>query len=213
MRKALFALLVLAALAQGPSGAQEDGGPRSVKEIGDKPRPFRKKMQASPDWRDQSIYFVFPDRFWDGDPQNNHAGGSWFERSSGHGCHGGDFRGLAQKLDYIRDLGCTAIWITPIVQNWATYHGYAATNFLALDQHLGSLSDFRDFVDAAHKRNMYVIVDIVVNHEADLIYYKDGATQHHDAEREVDWAKNLKNDKCLPLPVEFQNLDWFHHHG
>lgn len=196
-----------------PGLAQDRGALTSLKQIPDKIPPWKKKMTPSPEWRDQSIYFVFPDRFWNGDPSNDRAGHSNVDLTTGHASHGGDFRGLREKLDYVKGLGCTAIWITPVLQNWYGYHGYATCDFLSLDAHLGTLDDFRDLVDAAHKKGIAVIIDIVVNHEADLVYFKDGRTDYDEAGHEPAFYKVGKNEKILPNPVELQDLRLFHAYG
>ncbi|MBI2933180.1 MAG: hypothetical protein HYY16_16165 [Planctomycetes bacterium] len=201
-----FAFVAVCALLQ-------QSGLSSVKQLPDKPRPFRSRMHASPDWRDQSIYFVMTDRFFDGDPANNQRGYSTFEKANPHGAHGGDFRGLIRKLDYIKGLGATAIWVTPVLQNYEAYHGYATCNFLEIEPRLGGLKDLREFVAEAHARGMYVILDVVVNHQADLIYPKDGTTGYREEGREQDWYHRGRKERVMPLPVEFQDLRLFHNHG
>lgn len=124
-------------------------------------------------WQSQNIYQLMTDRFFDGDPANNNASGSYAPASSG-AVHGGDFKGIEQKLDYLKALGATAIWISPIVLNAnGEFHGYAGRDFYQVDPHWGSLSNLQHFVQAAHARGLLVIDDIVVNHGADLIYSAD----------------------------------------
>src|SRR5690349_16987978 len=101
-------------------------------------------------WQAQSIYQIFTDRFFDGDAANNNASGS-FDASSGTGVHGGDFKGIEQKLDYIKALGATAIWISPVIRNGnGEYHGYSGRDFYAVDPHWGMLSNLQAMVNAAH---------------------------------------------------------------
>lgn len=120
-------------------------------------------------WRDQNIYQVLTDRFYNGDPGNDNASGS-FNPQAPKGVHGGDFRGLEQKLDYIRALGATAIWISPIVLNaTGEYHGYAGRDFYQIDPHWGTLADLQSLTAAAHARGLLVICDVVTNHGGDLI--------------------------------------------
>ncbi len=127
------------------------------------------------DWRDENIYFIFTDRFNDGDPSNNNAEsghGSPYAPTDSRGIHGGDFKGIQQKLDYIKSLGATAIWITPIPLNVggnSAYHGYGAQDFYALAPHLGTMTDLSNMVSAAHARGIKVILDVVCNHSGDLI--------------------------------------------
>lgn len=151
------------------------------------------------DWRNATVYFVVTDRFMNGDPSNDHAYGRQGDGASEIGTwHGGDLAGLTAKLDYIRDLGATAVWITsPVeqVHGWVSggttgdfkhygYHGYWALDFTRLDQNLGTPAELAAFVDAAHARGLRVLLDVVMNHPgyatgADLTTYlpevwKDG---------------------------------------
>ena len=126
------------------------------------------------DWRDENIYFIFNDRFFDGDPSNNNlesAHGAPYSPADAHAIHGGDLKGIQQKLDYIKSLGATAIWITPIPYNvgGSAFHGYGAEDFTMLAPHWGSMTDLSNMVTAAHARNIKVILDIVCNHSGDLI--------------------------------------------
>ncbi|MCU0772628.1 MAG: alpha-amylase family glycosyl hydrolase [Verrucomicrobia bacterium] len=127
---------------------------------------------ASPaDWRDVPIYQVMTDRFFDGDSANNDDNPYGDTNPAGErSIHGGDFEGLQAKLDYIRMLGGRAVWISPVVRNVnGEFHGYAATDFNAIDPHWGTLAELRALVDAAHARGMYVIIDVVQNHTGDRI--------------------------------------------
>jgi glycosidase len=120
-------------------------------------------------WQAQSLYQVITDRFFDGDPANNNADGNY--RPAGrNSVHGGDFKGLEQKLDYIKALGATAIWISPVVLNGhGQFHGYAGRDFYRVDPHWGSLADLQHLIQTAHARGLRVIDDIVCNHGDDLI--------------------------------------------
>lgn len=109
------------------------------------------------------IYFVLTDRYKDGSSKNNQFEDT--RKSDPKAYHGGDFVGLTQSLDYIKTLGATAIWITPVVSNQAYgYHGYWAVDFENVDPHLGTLTELQTLVSEAHKRDMKVILDYVVNH-------------------------------------------------
>jgi glycosidase len=122
-------------------------------------------------WPRQSIYQIITDRFYDGDPSNDNADGNFDPAGHrGTSVHGGDFKGIEEKLDYIKSLGATAIWISPVVLNaYGEFHGYAARDFYKVDPHWGSLSDLRHLIRAAHARGILVIDDIVVNHGGNLI--------------------------------------------
>lgn len=133
-----------------------------------------------------SVYFVMTDRFDNGNPQNDDAfvpGGplvNGLDKTDIGFWHGGDFVGLTEKLPYIKKMGFTSIWITPpVVQNWvqqgsAAYHGYWGTDFTTVDPHLGTEEEFRYLIARAHALGMKVIVDIVVNHTADIIFNSYG---------------------------------------
>ena len=132
--------------------------------------PARSWTQTAPNnfWQAQSIYQIFTDRFFDGDSANNNAAGS-YNASSGTGVHGGDFRGVEQKLDYIKALGCTAIWISPVVKNGSgEYHGYSGSDFYSVDPHWGTLSNLQVMINAAHAKGILVIQDVVINHGSTL---------------------------------------------
>lgn len=122
-------------------------------------------------WQRQSIYQIITDRFYDGDPANNNADGNFDPAGRrGTSVHGGDFRGIEQKLDYVEALGATAIWISPVVLNArGEFHGYAGRDFYKVDPHWGSLADLQHMVQAAHARGILVIDDVIVNHGGDLI--------------------------------------------
>ena len=138
----------------------------------------------------QIFYFVLTDRFANGSTANDTggiAGGpdqSGFDPTKISHYHGGDFVGLTSKLDYIKGLGATAIWITPPFRNkpmqdgTAGYHGYWILDFTQIDPHLGTDAEFRDFIQQAHDRGLKVYLDIVVNHTADVIHFKDGGTDY-----------------------------------
>ncbi len=131
--------------------------------------------------RDEIIYFVMTDRFFNGDPSNDDgnppgpsSGG--FNAFNTATWHGGDFAGLVQKLDYLQGLGITAIWVTPPVANSGdnAYHGYWALDFENIDPHFGGNDAYRAFIDEAHARGIKVYQDVVVNHTADVITYAEG---------------------------------------
>jgi len=138
----------------------------------------------------QVFYFVLTDRFANGSTANDTggiAGGpdvSGFDPTRISHYHGGDFVGLTSKLDYIKQLGVTAIWITPPFVNKAMqlstagYHGYWILDFTRIDPHLGTEAEFREFVTQAHARGLRVYLDIVVNHTADVIRYADHSTAY-----------------------------------
>lgn len=139
----------------------------------------------SEDWQDQTIYFILTDRFFNGDTTNDKVKGLSDQNGTAYdesivlqgqpasGYNGGDIEGVRQKLQYIKDLGFTAIWMTPPVKcqiaeaNYHGYHGYWASDFTEVDSHMGTLKQYQDFVKEAHEMGLYVIQDIVVNHLGD----------------------------------------------
>ena len=158
---------------------------------------------------DESVYFVMTDRFENGDTSNDYGGRDKSISISGYlpddigRWHGGDFKGITKRLDYIKSMGFTSLWITPpVVQksvqgNSAAYHGYWGIDFTTVDPHLGSEADFKELVAQAHKLNMKVIIDVVVNHTADVIYYDNsGRPQVNAAEANIkkpDWLNLISN--------------------
>ncbi|MDD6641931.1 MAG: alpha-amylase family glycosyl hydrolase [Bacteroidales bacterium] len=119
------------------------------------------------DFRDESIYFVMTTRFYNGDPSNDTQCWDAQNYNVGDPAWRGDFKGLIEKLDYIKALGFTAVWITPVVTNGSgyDYHGYHALNFSEVDKRYESEDvKFQDLIDAAHARGMKIILDIVLNH-------------------------------------------------
>lgn len=138
---------------------------------------------------DEVIYFLLPDRFENGDTKNDTGGIKGDRLKTGYDpthkgfFHGGDLKGLISRLDYIKGLGATAIWLAPIFKNKpvqgkpgdesAGYHGYWVTDFTTVDPHFGTEADFKALVEAAHARGMKVYMDIIANHTADVIQYAD----------------------------------------
>ncbi|AOM77918.1 glycoside hydrolase family 13 protein [Pedobacter steynii] len=116
------------------------------------------------------IYLLMPDRFSNGDPKNDVIKGmkeTQLNRDSMYYRHGGDIQGVINKLDYLKDLGVTAIWMTPEIENdmpLASYHGYAATDHYKIDPRYGTLELYKTYVDKAHEKGLKVIKDIVHNH-------------------------------------------------
>lgn len=117
---------------------------------------------------DDVIYLIMPDRFANGDPSNDEPPEfpTSHDRTKPRAYHGGDLRGIIAHLPYLKDLGVTTLWLTPIVKNGgaSSYHGYGAVDLFAVDAHLGTLADYQELVSAAHKQRMKIFFDIVPNH-------------------------------------------------
>lgn len=135
----------------------------------------------SPEWRDQIVYFLMLDRFEDGDPTNNDQGLGEYDPGDRSRYSGGDLKGVTSRLDYIEGLGATTVWTTPPVANqwwsqeagYAGYHGYWPRDFTKIDEHYGTLEDYRDLSCALHRRGMFHVMDIVVNHTGDFFSIDD----------------------------------------
>ena len=135
-----------------------------------KPLPITNEVE---DWRDEIIYQVMIDRFADGDENNNYN----VDRSRPSMYHGGDWQGVIDKIPYLKDLGVTALWISPVIKNlesdagYASYHGYWAQDFLHVNPHFGDLPTLKRMVKELHKNGIKVLLDVVANHIGQLFYY------------------------------------------
>ena len=129
------------------------------------------------DWRDEVIYQIVVDRFDNGDPARDGAGGADIVPGDLRRYQGGDWAGVERRLDYIQRLGATAIWISPVVDNVHRtpeqdgYHGYWASDFTRTNPNFGSLEDLQWLVAEAHARDIKVILDIVTNHAGRVFFY------------------------------------------
>ena len=151
------------------------------------------------------IYMILTDRFYDGDPSNNGKKGYEYRPGQLKYTQGGDWKGIRQKLDYIKDLGVTAIWISPPSENEllsrdgneSGYHGYFTHDYNKADPHYGSKQDLIDLVSEAHQKGLKVVLDVVPNHTAD--YFK-GSSSTYDS---------MEYQPAAP----FNNPAWYHHNG
>ncbi|MCX4975104.1 pullulanase-type alpha-1,6-glucosidase [Streptomyces sp. NBC_00620] len=147
------------------------------------------KTAARNDATREQFYFVLPDRFANGDTSNDEGGLTGSRLSTGYDptdkgfYQGGDLKGLTKKLDYIKDLGTTAIWMAPIFKNQpvqgtgdnasAGYHGYWITDFTQVDPHFGTNRDLETLISKAHSKGMKVFFDVITNHTADVVDYEE----------------------------------------
>jgi glycosidase len=165
-------------------------------------------LRSQVDFREETIYFLITTRFFDGDPSNNRPN-EWCSYPYASQITDpqdvtwrGDFKGLIQKLDYIKDLGFTAIWITPIVQNWSPldYHGYHAYDFTKVDPRLESPgATFQDLIDEVHKRGMKIVLDVVTNH-AGRYGIKGQAEIKYNTDPNQPWGKDKAGNTLKPNP-------------
>ncbi len=160
------------------------------------------------------IYLIMPDRFADGDPANDEPA----DRSNARAYHGGDLRGIREHLPYLKDLGVTTLWLTPVVKNGAAqdYHGYGAVDLYVVEPHLGTIQDYQELVAAAHKQGMKVFFDFVPNHvgpkhpwvsKPPLADWFHGTQQHHlDSSAGVSGTFYGKPDKQKASNDPFETL-------
>jgi len=182
--------------------------------------------------QDEVIYFLLPDRFANGDPANDRGGlrggplQTGLDPTAKGFFHGGDLRGVLAQLDYIQQLGATAIWLAPIFKNKpvqgapghesAGYHGYWITDFTRVDPHFGTEEDFRALVDAAHGRGMKIYMDIVVNHTADVIFYRECTPQMCPYRSRVERPYTPyvpRGEEHIKVPDWLNDLSYYHNRG
>jgi glycosidase len=194
------------------------------------PRPAGYQYFPSPqDWRDVNIYQLFTDRFADGDASNNTTGAmginrnNWFETGkpfpqNRNFHHGGDWKGLKDNLDYLTGMGVNSIWISGVQMNaqgkdtrYTPYHQYHPTDFFNVDPVMGTFQELKDLIDACHARGIYVILDVVINHTADLNGLRNGEDDKWywpgGGQNFGWWDENRKH------PFPFDELRWFHNNG
>lgn len=182
---------------------------------------------------DDVIYFVFTDRFADGDPTNNDPAKSkgLYDRKKGRHYHGGDLQGIIDKFPYIKSLGATAIWTTPVYDNadrpdtkevypgmpeTTGYHGYGAVDLYGVDEHLGDLAKVKEFVRKAHQAGFVVLQDQIANHTGPYHPWADdpptpnwfnGTVQRHESN---NWQKWTTMNPRATYQTQRRNIDgWF----
>ena len=202
------------------------------------PKTIMKPFPSPTDWRDKWIYFLMVDRF------NNPAAAPHYPWDyCADNRQGGTFEGIRQQLGYIRDLGAGAIWLTPVLKNRqsppeGSHHGYGIMDFLTIDPRFGTVpgqaeAEFVRLMDEAHARDLYVVLDVVINHAGDIFGYDVNgqiwdSADWNQAPRTIHWRDQngqARSDwTALPAaasvpsdagvwPAEFQNNDWFRRQG
>ena len=182
---------------------------KSIHDIDLSPKPGKKYWKSCHrEWREEFIYFLLVDRFHD----NNKRHSADFEvRHPGFGddvqlgkqC-GGTLRGIINNLEYIKHLGCTAIWLSPVFKNNPeSYHGYAIENYLEIDERFGTKGDLEDLVEMAHDYDIRVFLDIVLHHAGDNWQYLDGYDYYYYNGLEFPFGSWRYEDK--PVPIELRN--------
>ena len=184
---------------------------------------------------DEFIYFLLPDRFENGDRTNDLGGLKGDRLITGYDpthkgfFHGGDLQGLVSRLDYIQSLGATAIWLGPIYQNKpvqgplgdesAGYHGYWITDFTRVDRHYGTDEEMKAFVEAAHARGIKVYLDIITNHTADVITYRECPRIGCPYRAKADFPGQAyaayvpDGEENVKVPAWLNDVRWYHNRG
>jgi glycosidase len=180
---------------------------KSIQEIDLSPRQGKSYWRnCLREWREEFIYFLMVDRFHDN--SNRHTA-AFDVRHHGFGAGeqlsktcGGTLRGIIQHLDYIQQLGCTAVWLSPIFKNNPeSYHGYAIENYLEIDERFGTKSDLEELVDRAHSYDMRVFLDIVLHHSGNNWYYPEQKEYVYTNGMEFPFGEWRYPDRPIPLEL------------
>ena len=166
------------------------------------------------------IYLICPDRFANADPGNDNTSDTRekADRSEPFGRHGGDLQGIIDHLDYVADLGATAIWCTPLLlddQDQESYHGYACGDYYRIDPRFGSNRQFKEYVDSCHSKGMKVIMDIVTNHCGTAHWwmedlpFEDWIHQFPSYTGSVFEFSTLMDPNASPRDRNLQESGWF----
>ncbi len=191
--------------------------PNSIKDLDLSPKHGKLYWKnCHREWREEFIYFLLVDRFHDNlvrkskNTKEKHSGfgkGDELKTSCG-----GTLRGIMHHLDYIKDLGCTALWLSPVFENDpASYHGYAIQNYLEIDKRFGTKEDLEELVDASHALDMRVFLDIVLHHSSDSWSYPEDK-EYYYYEGAVFPFGHWRN-KDRPVPIELRNPDLYWRKG
>jgi glycosidase len=192
--------------------------PTSLKQIDLSPLPGKTYFNCEREWREDFIYFLMTDRFQDSTARVPVTGAA---RSvgvaTGNSFYGGTIRGVTNNLAYIAGLGCTAIWLSPVLEA-NSYHGYDINNYLDIDPSFGTKQDLVDLVAAAHgfvkdgePWPIRIIMDVVINHSGDNWGYPGGFPYYYSGGQQFPFGAWYRNDR--PLPTELRNPDYYHRRG
>lgn len=168
------------------------------------------------EWREEFIYFLMVDRFHDNNdrsprPSAGKTPGFGTPEALKRSC-GGTLKGITRHLDYIKGLGCTSLWLSPVFENnEEAYHGYAIQNYLQIDSRFGTKDDLVELVDAAHALNMRVILDVVLHHSGNNWYYPNDLPYYYFNGVQFPFGRWRFKEK--PLPVEMRNPEIYWRKG
>lgn len=196
---------------------------KSITEINFKELTNDKSFYPSPaTWAKEVLYFLLVDRFSDGNlgtPYNaetdyenalkdDHQKEQWENYRSRW--NGGNLKGLIQQLDYLKDLGVTALWVSPVLKQVVfqeSYHGYGTQNFLQIDPHFGTNEEFKDFVQAAHEKGLYVVMDVIINHTGNVFEYEDPEVSYSKEKHPIKGFLDAKGDPSIPInDIDYDKL-------
>ena len=164
--------------------------------------------KSKDEWKTRSIYQILTDRF----ARTSDTGSCTLSQYCG-----GNYQGIINHLDYIQGMGFNAIWISPIVENYAgSYHGYHLTNLYNLNSNFGSEDDFKNLITQCHNRDIWVMVDVVANHVGPVgtdysqVYPFNSADHYHDYCDINDWSNQWQVENCRlsGLPDLKQENEW-----
>ncbi|HEY0745041.1 MAG TPA: alpha-amylase family glycosyl hydrolase [Chryseosolibacter sp.] len=190
---------------------------KSVHELDLSPKPGKQYWKnGGREWREEVIYFLMVDRFHD---DHDRKPASNAGKTAGFGTAeqlrsscGGTLKGIVKNLDYIKELGCTALWLSPVFENNEdVYHGYAIRDYTEVDQRFGTKKDLEELVDAAHALNMRVFLDIVLHHSGNNWSYPDDFEYYYYNGATFPFGRWRYADK--PSPVELRNPDLYSRKG
>lgn len=167
------------------------------------------------EWREDFIYFLLVDRFHDDKERQyikNTSQRGFGKKEELADFYGGTINGITKHLDYIKGLGCTALWLSPIFEtSEKTYHGYAVENYLTIDKRFGTKDDLKILVQEAHSKDIRVFLDIVLNHSADTWFYPNNDRYFYYQGIRFPFGGWRKEDR--PIPVELRNPEFYSRKG
>ena len=190
---------------------------KSIQELDLSPIPGKTYWKnGGREWREEFIYFLMVDRFHDDHKRqpvesSKKLKGFGSEKELQQTC-GGTLRGIINHLDYIKDLGCTALWISPVFENnKESYHGYAIQDYTRIDQRFGTTEDLANLVISAHGLEMRVFLDVVLHHSGDNWAYPDDREYYYYNGVVFPFGKWRFDNK--PVPIELRNPDLYWRKG
>lgn len=184
--------------------------PTSVADLDLSPIPGKTYFSSPREWREEFIYFVFVDRFHDDQvrtPPTGTGRTKGFDTSDDF--YGGKIKGITNNLNYIAGLGCTAIWLSPVLA-CNSYHGYDTRNYLDVDSRFGTKQDLLDLAAAAHALGMRIIMDVVINHSGDNWEYQ-GGSQNYRNDDQFDFDAFRTGREIIP--TELRDPNCYHRRG